>query len=241
MVTRALFCFLYILLFCALSAKAGDVDLLISFKNRLPNPNMLSDWNHMRGVCQFRGVTCKNGHVSSLMIRGRPLKADFSSVSAYVLSLPNLETLTLHSTNLTGSISGSANCAVRLKELDISSNNLRGSVSDAASLAASCPSLQSLNLSHNSIGWPFYNSSPIHPQLKILDMSYNKIATDKDLQWLFSKIGLLQHLDLSNNYIQGNMPRLTNCTSLQQLDLSANQLFGTIPAGTFSGTLGASI
>ncbi|KAJ4787567.1 Receptor kinase [Rhynchospora pubera] len=230
MVTQALYCLLqYILLFCTLFAKAGDVDLLISFKNSLPYPNILSDWNRTNAMCEFHGITCKSGHVSSLTIRGLPLRADFmNSVSAYILPLPNLETLTLHSTNLTGSISGPVNCTVRLKELDISGNNIEGSVSSAASLADSCPFLQSLNLSDNSIGNAFDSFSPILRHLKMLDLSYNNITTNKDPEWLFSKVGLLKYLDLSNNNIQGTIPQIVNCTSLQHLDQSNNQLIGTV-------------
>ncbi|KAJ4787454.1 Receptor-like protein kinase BRI1-like 3 [Rhynchospora pubera] len=214
---------------------ARDVDLLISFKNSLANSSLLSDWNHAKGVCEFRGIACKAGYVSSLTIRELPLGADFGSVSAHILSLPHLETLSLQSINLTGSISAHANCTTRLKRLDLSSNHLRGSVSDTASLAASCTSLQSLNLSNNSIGQAFYHSYPLFlPNLKIIDLSYNKIATNKDIQWLFSNLGILKHLDLSNNNIKGSIPQISNCTFLQYLDLSSNQLSGTVSAGTFS-------
>jgi protein brassinosteroid insensitive 1 len=231
-------CLIHLLFFCSVSsAMPEDVDLLISFKNSLPNPNLLSNWNHKHLVCKFQGVTCKGGHVSSLIIRGLPLGADFSSVSAHILSLPNLEALSLSYANLTGSISSFPfKCSSRLTVLDLSSNNLRGSVSDAASLAASCVSLQSLNLSNNYIGQRFNISSPVvFPHLKVLHLAHNMITTNRDLQWLFSRLGSLTHLDLSNNNIQGTMPHITNCTSLQYLDLSSNELFGIVPAGTISG------
>jgi protein brassinosteroid insensitive 1 len=231
---------IHFLFFCTISAAmAADVDLLISFKNSLPNPNLLSNWNHKHHVCEYQGVTCKGGHVSSLTIRGLPLGANFSSVSTHILSVQNLETLSLSYANLTGSISSfPLKCASRLTALDLSSNNLRGCVSDATSLAAYCPSLQSLNLSNNFIGEKFNHSSPqFLSNLKMFDLSYNMIATKKDLQWLFSMLGLLTHLDLSNNNIQGTMPQITNCTSLQYLDLSSNELSGTVPAGTFSGCI----
>ncbi|KAJ1689443.1 hypothetical protein LUZ63_013598 [Rhynchospora breviuscula] len=231
------FCLFHFLLFSALSAMARDVDLLISFKNSLANPSLLSDWNHAKGVCEFRGIACKAGYVSSLTIHELPLGADFSSVSAHILSIASLETLSLHSINLTGFISTPTKCTAQLKRLDLSSNRLRGSISDAASLAGSCPSLQSLNLSNNSIGQTSYHSCPVPPNLKMLDLSYNKIATNKDIQWLFSKLGILKHLDLSNNNIKGSIPHISNCTFLQYLDLSSNQLSGTVPASTFSNCL----
>ncbi|KAJ4782542.1 Leucine-rich receptor-like protein kinase family protein [Rhynchospora pubera] len=230
MVTRPLSCFLPILLFCAISAKAGDVDLLISFKNSLPDPNMLSNWNRTHAVCQFQGITCKSGHVSSLMIHDLPLTADFSLVSTYILPLPNLQTLTLHSTNITGSISKPTNCTVKLKELDIFNNGLHGSVSDAVSLADSCRSLQSLNLSDNFIGQAFHSFPSISLRIKMLDLSYNNIVSNSDIQWLFSNLGLLKYLDLSNNNIQGTIPDgLVNCTNLNWISLESNRLTGSIP------------
>ncbi|KAJ3684801.1 hypothetical protein LUZ61_013965 [Rhynchospora tenuis] len=226
-----MFGLLNFLFFSILPAMAGDLDLLISFKNSLANPSLLSDWNHAKGVCNFPGVACKEGYVSSLIIRDLPLGADFVSVSAHILSLPNLESLSLHSINLTGSITVPAKCTVQLKKLDLSSNDLRGSVSDAASLAASYPSVQSLNLSNNSIGQAFDHSYPFIPNLKMLDLSYNKIATNKDLQWLFSKLELLQHLDLSNNNIPGDIPilPLLSMRRLELLDLSFNNFNGSLP------------
>jgi protein brassinosteroid insensitive 1 len=233
-------CLIHLLFFCTLSsATAADVDLLISFKNSLPNPSLLSNWNNKHRVCEFQGVTCKGGHVSSLSIHGLPLSADFSSVSANILSLQNLETLSLYSTNLTGDISASpSECGSRLTEINLSSNNLRGSVFDAASLATSCPYLHSLYLSDNYIGQRFNHSSPlVLPLLKVLDLSYNMIATNGDLRWLFSMLGSLIHLDLSNNNIQGTIPQIINFTSLQYLDLSSNELSGSVPAGTILGCL----
>ncbi|KAJ3684802.1 hypothetical protein LUZ61_013966 [Rhynchospora tenuis] len=233
---------------------AGDVDRLISFKNSLANPSLLSNWNGTRSVCEFQGVTCKSGHVSSLTIRGLPLGADFSSVSAHILSLQNLETLTLHGTNLTGSISTPRNCTVRLKELDLSGNNLRGSVSDATSLADSCASLQSLNLFDNSIGQIFNRASPlVLSRLEMLDLSFNMIATNADLHSLgslsnledlimwqnnlnggipaeLSSLRSLRNLLLDYNNLSGIIPDdLVNCTSLNWISLANNQLTGPIP------------
>jgi Leucine rich repeat N-terminal domain len=51
---------IHFLFFCTISAAmAADVDLLISFKNSLPNPNLLSNWNHKHHVCEYQGITCK--------------------------------------------------------------------------------------------------------------------------------------------------------------------------------------
>ncbi|XP_078151996.1 leucine-rich receptor-like protein kinase family protein [Carex rostrata] len=228
-----------LLLLCIrfLPAMAGDIDLLLSFKNSLPNPTLLSDWNSNQGPCSFQGVVCKGGHVSSLTIQGISLSPDFHSVSIFLLSLQNLETLSLRSINLTGDISAPRKCADQLTGLDLSGNNLRGSVSDAASLATSCSSLQLLNLSSNFIGvYPMKNGVvlPSVFPLKSLDLSYNKIESTGDLQWVLSRLGILQRLDLSSNKIPGSIPEISNCTSLQYFDLSTNLLSGTVPAGTFS-------
>jgi protein brassinosteroid insensitive 1 len=234
-------CLIHLLFFYMLlsSTMAEDIDHLISFKMSLPNPNLLSNWNHNNRVCKFQGVTCKRGLVSSLAIRGLLLGANFSALSTHILSLQNLETLSLYSTNLTGNISSSPlKCASRLNFLDLSSNNLGGTIADAASLAASCPSLQSLNLSNNYIGQGYNHSFPLFlSDLKVIDLSYNMIESNRDLQWLFSMFSMLQHLDLSDNNIRGTIPRITNCISLQYLDLSSNELSGTVPANMFSACI----
>ncbi|KAJ3684797.1 hypothetical protein LUZ61_013961 [Rhynchospora tenuis] len=217
-------------------AMAGDVDLLISFKNSLPNPSSLSGWNANQGACSFQGVACKGGHVSSLTLQGIPLSPDFRSVST-LLSIQTLETLTLRSVNLTGDISAPSKCSDQLTALDLSSNNLHASVSDALSFATSCSSLQSLNLSSNSIGaYPLKKGVPLPPvfPLKSLDLSYNKIDSTGDLQWVLSGLGILQTLDLSANKIAGSIPAISNCTSLEYFDLSSNLFSGNVPPGTFS-------
>ncbi|KAJ1689444.1 hypothetical protein LUZ63_013599 [Rhynchospora breviuscula] len=216
---------------------SGDVDLLLSFKNSLPNPSLLSSWNPNQGLCLFQGVGCKWGQVSSLTLQGIALNPDFYSVSTYLLSLQTLETLCLHSVNLTGGISAPSKCADQLTGLDLSGNNLHGSVSDAMSLATSCSSLQSLNLSSNSIGvYPLKKGVPLPPvfPLKSLNLSYNKIESTGDLQWILSGLGILQTLDLSANKIVGSIPEISNCTSLKYFDLSSNLLSGTVPPGTLS-------
>ncbi|KAJ3684798.1 hypothetical protein LUZ61_013962 [Rhynchospora tenuis] len=216
---------------------AGDIDLLISFKNSLPNPSLLSGWNPNQGPCSFRGVVCKEGLVSSLTLQGIALSPDFYLVSTYLLSLQTLEKRSLRSVNLTGNISVPPKCVEQLTELDLSSYNLHGSVFDAMSLSTSCPSLQSLNFSSNFIRvYPMEEDSPlIHPfPLKCLDLSNNKIEKNEDLQWALSGLGVLQMLDLSSNEITGSIPEFSNCTSLQHLDLSSNFLNDTVLAGTFS-------
>ncbi|KAJ3695041.1 hypothetical protein LUZ60_000418 [Juncus effusus] len=234
--------FLFLCVFGFLQlAMAGDVDLLISFKNSLPNPSLLSGWNPSEGPCSFPGVGCKAGRVASLTLDEPSLSPEFKSVSSYLLSLPSVETLSLRSVNLTGDVQSVSKCAGQLSALDLSGNNLHGSVSDLAALITSCNALQSLNLSSNSIGVYTMKknaaSSPLFA-LQSLDLSDNKIEANGDLQWILSGLGVLQLLDLSSNKIAGGMPQISNCSALQRLDLSSNALTGTVPAGTFSNCVG---
>jgi protein brassinosteroid insensitive 1 len=203
-------------------AMAGDIDHLLSFKNTLPDPSLLSSWNPNRGPCSFQGIVCKGGLVSSLTIQGITLSPDFRFVATYLLSLQNLEILSLRFINLTGDIWAPIRCSDQLTGLDLSGNSLCGSVSDAVSLATSCSSLQSLNLSSNSIGvYSLKRGFALPPAfpLKSLDLSYNKIGSTPDLQWVLYGLGVLQRLDLSSNKIASSIPEISNCTSLQYLTI----------------------
>jgi protein brassinosteroid insensitive 1 len=233
--------FLLLLFVRFVPAMAGDIDLLLSFKNTLTDPSLLSSWNPNLGPCSFQGVVCKGGRVSSLTIQGITLSTDFRFVASYLLPLQNLETLSLRFINLTGDIGAPIKCADQLTGLDLSGNSLHGSVSDAVSLATSCSSLQLLNLSSNFIGvYSLKRGFALPPAfpLKSLDLSYNKIGGTADLQWVLSGLGILQSLDLSSNKIASSIPEISNCTSLQYLDLSTNFLSGSVSAGTFSNCLG---
>ncbi|KAJ6808327.1 brassinosteroid LRR receptor kinase BRI1-like [Iris pallida] len=238
----------FLLLLFLLSLKMGsslssgsDLDLLLSFKNSLPDPNLLPNWNPTRtgSTCSFSGVTCQNSRVTAVSISNVALNADFASVASFLLPLPGLVTLSMRSVNATGNITLPTDfrCGGQLTSLDLSGNRIAGSVADVALLSSSC-SLESLNLSSNYI--ISSSSTPLaagEVKLSSLDLSRNGITSGRDLRWILSLSGRLRHLDLSGNQISGEIGSV-NCSLLQHLDLSENELYGDVGAGTFVGCYG---
>ncbi|KAL8473725.1 hypothetical protein ACS0TY_030539 [Phlomoides rotata] len=234
-----------------------DSQQLISFKNSLSNPSQLPTWLPTISPCNYDGVSCENSsRVSSIDLSNYHLDTDFATVASFLLSLPNLESLTLKNANISGSISSVSRfrCSSFLNSLDLSENAISGHVTEIPFLRV-CSGLVSLNLSRNSMD-PFVKESPRGsklPSLQLLDLSYNNISGDNVVSWLLStdfaelqhlslkgnkvaggfpdfSFKNLVHLDLSINNISSNFPLFRDCSSLQHLDLSSNKFFGLVGA-----------
>ncbi|KAK7353587.1 hypothetical protein VNO80_19037 [Phaseolus coccineus] len=220
---------------------------LLNFKASLPNPSLLPNWLPNQNPCSFTGITCNQTHLTSIDLTSIPLSTNFSIVATYLLSLDHLQSISLKSTNLTGPSTiplSHSKCTSSLTTIDLSQNTLSGSLNDMSFLA-SCSNLQSLNLSSNLLE---FNSSHWKLNLRVADLSNNKISGPGILLWLlnpdiehlalkgnkitgdtdFSASTSLQHLDLSSNNFSVAIPSLGECSSLKYLDLSANKYFGDI-------------
>ncbi|XP_050669164.1 chaoptin [Leptidea sinapis] len=116
---------------------------------------------------------------------------------------------------------------VALRRLDLSYNSLDKINNKTHGLLDDCLSLESVNLSHNKIGFlnkKMFPSSPWIPyRLMEVDLSHNEIpVVTLDLTHGTKTV---KKLNLSSNYIndiRNNV--LGNLTSLEILDLSSNQL-----------------
>ncbi|KAK4767174.1 hypothetical protein SAY86_014924 [Trapa natans] len=235
-----------------------EVQQLLSFKSAIGNPSQLQYWVPSQSPCSFNGVTCKSLRVSSISLAFVDLSASFHSVATYLLPLDHLETLTLRSINLTGTISApaGATCGTSLTTLDLSLNSLSGPFSSISNLA-SCSSLKSLNLSGNSLDSSVEDKAGLRLSLQTLDLSGNKISGPSLMPWIVSsagcanmarlfvqgnkitgnfdvsKCGKLLHLDVSSNNLSATFPKLGDCSAMEHLDLSSNHLFGRIGSSLF--------
>ncbi|CAL9087637.1 unnamed protein product [Musa textilis] len=223
------------------SGDAGDLELLMSFKAAVANPQLLPSWDHLGGgPCSFAGVSCSpGGRVAAVVLQGVSLGADFRAVSSSILALGGLESLSLRAVNLTGTLDG-GRCGGRLSDIDLSGNGLCGSLAEISSLATACPGLRSLNLSGNSVGvLPTAAVKDGHAvvgfEIETLDLSFNKFSREDELRWLLSNLGSLRRLDLAGNRFSDGIPAIPNCSYLQHLDLSMSGLSGEISVGVFSG------
>ncbi|CAA2988800.1 systemin receptor SR160 [Olea europaea subsp. europaea] len=233
-----------------------DSQKLISFKNSLPNPTELRDWQSTISPCNFTGVSCKNYRVSSIDLSDSRLNTNFSSVANFLLGIQNLESLVLRNTSLSGALTSASRltCTSFLNSIDLAENGISGPVTDISILGV-CSGLVFLNLSGNFMdpfgkettrGFPAGLSS-----LHVLDISYNNISAPNVVSWFISNefaelqnlslkgnkmTGSLQelnfknlmYLDLSTNNFSSNFPRIDDCSKLQHLDLSSNKFFGDV-------------
>ncbi|KAJ6996725.1 systemin receptor SR160-like [Populus alba x Populus x berolinensis] len=234
-----------------------DTQNLINFKTTLSNPSLLQNWLPNQNPCIFTGVKCQDttNRVSSIDLTNISLTCDFHPVAAFLLTLENLESLSLKSANVSGTISFpfGSKCSSVLSNLDLSQNSLSGSVSDIAALR-SCPALKSLNLSGNSIEFsvPKEKSSGLGGlSFTFIDLSFNKIVGSNvvpfilsggcnDLKYLglkgnkvsgdvdFSSCKNLQYLDVSSNNFSVTVPSFGDCLALEHLDISSNKFYGDL-------------
>ncbi|KAK9272106.1 hypothetical protein L1049_002475 [Liquidambar formosana] len=219
----------------SLTGSAKDTQQLLSFKATLPSPTLLPNWLPNQNPCKFTGVFCKDGtRVSSLDLSNTPLVSDLHSVSSLLLTIDYLESLSLKSTNLTGTISAlsASRCGASLLDVDLSSNALTGSLTDLSSFTStSCSSLKSLNLSANSLDFSKPDSTELQlNSIESLDFSYNRIFGANVVAYIVSNgCDELKHLSLKSNKVTGNIP-ISNCKSLEFLDLSSNNFSTGIPS-----------
>ncbi|CAO2825629.1 unnamed protein product [Amaranthus hypochondriacus] len=222
------------LLFSPVSAAYGktkDTQKLLSFKSSLFNPNLLQNWQISNDPCQFTGVYCTNSRVSSLDFTSIPLSTNFSSVSTHLFSIEFLTSLSLQSTNISGSIQPFSLCSSYLSEIDLSHNSISGSFSNL-SLFSSCSSLSSLNLSYNLLdsSTDLRDSAHVGVTLKILDVSGNQLSGEQILPWVLLSLGCekLSYLALRSNQLEGSFS-LSGCSNLEYLDLSSNNFSIPMP------------
>nr|GMD51633.1 systemin receptor SR160 [Ipomoea batatas] len=232
---------------------------LLSFKAGLSTKDSLHNWVSSTDPCSFTGVTCKDSRISSIDLSNTILSVDFSAISYHFLSLPNLESLVLKNSNLSGSLASASKsqCGVSLTHIDLAENTISGPISDIYSLGG-CSSLRSLNLSKNSMDPPpekEHRGAASAIKLQILDLSYNNLSGRNVIPWLLSKdFAELELLSLKGNKISGNIPEL-GFKNLSYLDLSANNFSTPFPSfqdcsnlehldlssNKFNGEIGASL
>ncbi|KAG2319072.1 hypothetical protein Bca4012_054690 [Brassica carinata] len=233
--------FLFFLFFLSFSSASPSQSLnrethhqLISFKNVIPDKNLLPNWSPDKNPCTFEGVTCKDNKVSSIDLSSKPLNVGFSAVASSLLSLTGLESLSLSNSHINGSINSGFKCSASLTTLDLSGNSISGPVSTLSSLG-SCTGLKSLNVSSNSLDFPGKISpggglKQLSSSLEVLDLSANLLSGANVAGWILSDgCGELKHLAISGNKISGDVD-VSRCANLEFLDVSSNNFSTSIPS-----------
>ncbi|KAA8533751.1 hypothetical protein F0562_031268 [Nyssa sinensis] len=185
---------------------------LLSFKNSLENPLLLSSWKLTTSHCHWDGVICENGRVSSLVLSTQSLKGP---LNPSLFSLSNLIVLDLSSNLLYGEISPKIVALQRLKELDLSDNQLSGELpADLGELNQ----LETLKLGLNFLAGKIPPELGNLAHLQTLDLSGNTLTGNVPTQ--IGNLTRLQFLGIGNNLLSGSLsPTLfTKLQSLTSLD-----------------------
>ncbi|KAD7478437.1 hypothetical protein E3N88_01573 [Mikania micrantha] len=216
-------------------ASNGDVaeaQQLVFFKSSLKNPNLLQDWVAGNDPCNFTGVSCRNSRVSAINLSFVDLSIDFGLISSSLLTVATLESFVARSCNVTGTVAVRSQCSKVLRVLDLGGNRISGSVADLSSLSV-CPNLKSVNFSKNLME---FNGglNPIGVSLKVIDLSFNRIAGPAVVPWILSDgCGELVQFNVSGNNISGTVPEsLKSCSLLEVFDISRNNFSGELPMDT---------
>ncbi len=107
-----------------------------------------------------------------------------------------------------------------IEEINLAHNNISAIPQD---FFTNLPNLVTINASHNMISNPYMNLSGT-PNVKIIDLSYNKIE-NHTIQ-LLQELDQIEELYLSHNYIPAitDPNAFSNCPHLHTIDLSFNSL-----------------
>ncbi|PIA49536.1 hypothetical protein AQUCO_01300379v1 [Aquilegia coerulea] len=205
------------------SEQNPERESLLSFKNSLENPNILSSWIPSHSHCQWNGVLCKNNQVISLTLPTQSLKGP---ISPSLFSLSNLILLDLSGNSFYGEISPQVSQLSKLKELSLGDNQLSGEI---PSELCELTQLETLKLGPN------FFTGKIPPefgnllQLRHLDLTGNVLKGNIPDE--LGNLNQLQILELGNNFLSGVIsPTLfLKLQSLISLDVSNNTLVGKIP------------
>lgn len=142
-------------------------------------------------------------------------------------ALPNLVRMNGSNNGFQGHLPSSMGEMVNITFLDLSYNNFSRNL--PRSFVMGCFSLKHLKLSHNKFSGHFLPRETSFTSMEELRMDSN-LFTGKIGVGLLSSNTTLSILDMSNNFLTGNIPSwMANLSSLNMFSISNTFLEGTIP------------
>ncbi|CAI8601401.1 unnamed protein product [Vicia faba] len=184
----------------------------LSFKGSLKNSHFFSSWHSATPHCNWVGVMCQLGRVTSLSLPSRYLKGN---LSLSLTSLSFLTILNLEDNQFFGEIPGDVGRLLNLKTLRLGSNSFSGKIPSEFGVLTK---LHTLDLSGNALAGEIPESIGNLTNLQFLDLSNNILSGSLPVE--IGSAVILQRLVLSNNRLKGNISiELGDCVSLTTLDL----------------------
>ncbi len=186
-----------------------------------------TNWLVTEQPCDWVGVGCENGHVTTLELHNNQLKGH---LPAALGSLTQLKRLVLSFNEITGPVPPELGQLQQLQILDIHGLWQNGLSGPIPSELGQLTSLQTLNLCCNKLSGSIPPTLGQLTNLKTLDLFYNQLNGSIPAE--LGALRYLEYLALSGNQLSGPIPlTITELTQLTTLDLGGNQLSGTIPTG----------
>nr|XP_048327302.1 MDIS1-interacting receptor like kinase 2-like [Ziziphus jujuba var. spinosa] len=141
--------------------------------------------------------------------------------------LTNLTYFELSSNKISGSIPQEIENLQYLMTLELGNNSLTGPIPSAL---FNLSNLGSLNISRNQLIGSFPSGKWNLKNLQVVDLSFNNL-TSVMVSSLGGCFESVEHLDLSNNHLNGTIPtNICTLSALSSLDLSYNSIGGEIPS-----------
>ncbi len=175
-------------------------------------------WNADQKPCEWKGVTCQEGHVTQIDLSANQLNGTIPpSIGYYFRDLSNLN---LADNQLTGLIPSSLGHFSQLRYLALNNNQLNGSVPGTLGYIEQ---LETLKLNDNQLTGFIPKSFGKLQQLQRFDISNNQLIGQ--FPKLVEHLPQLKLLNLSHNQLTGSLPDFLNHWSQPvYLDLSGNQM-----------------
>lgn len=184
--------------------------LLLFKKSITHDPNFtLSNWDQDSNPCNFTGIFCNRWHHRVAQIILEGAQL-VGPLSPFISNLTGLRFLNLVDNNLFGNIPPEFSSFRHLRHLQLDGNHLHGSIPSSLSLLTN---LTLINLTGNNL-------------TGLVPSSF------------FSNCTLLRNVDLSNNFLTGQIPpEIGNCPNIWNLNLYNNEFTGEIPFSITNASL----
>lgn len=222
---------LMILLIVKLVVGTTEMDSLLEVKRGIQEDSsgkVLGSWDPRSLASNgcpldWYGITCSNGHVTSLMLNGLGLVGNFSFSS--IAGLKMLRNLSISTNRFQGTISNEIGSLSSLEYLDVSWNLFHGPLPCEIT---NITRLVHLNLSLNNLQGTLPSSFGNLKQLKHLDLHSNNFSGK--IMNLLSQLGGVAYFDLSSNGFTGTLDLGLGSdefvSAIEYLNVSHNNLGG---------------
>lgn len=227
-----LICFVLVFL-VELAVGKVEIDALLELRKGIQTEtsnNVLVSWDSSSlesDGCpkNWYGITCSDGHVTSISLNNLGLAGEFSFPA--ISKLQMLQNLSISNNRFTGTLTKDVALLESLQNLDLSGNLFGGSV---PSQLTSLKSLVLVNISLNKMGGEIPSGFADMKLLKSMDFHSNGFLGD--VMSLLGQLGGVAYVDLSCNRFSGALDLgISNpdfMSSVSYLNVSCNDLNGEL-------------